>query len=176
MAWEWVNATSNLTDAEFALPADLETTASLAEVTYRAKAKPWTVCVFMLLTAILLIWCNTIVLWILSQQTTSPNLSDFVEVDISAKASHSRLVQEQENNEDKDEVEEFTSMLRRQGLGNAESSAVLQSLREKRLRVAAVDNADVGCKSLVLVTASEGDKGLEEAQSLGVLQRGKIYG
>jgi hypothetical protein len=91
MAWEWVNATATINTTDFALPQDLETTASTAKITYRAKAKPWTVCVFMILTALLLIWCNSALLWILTQRTAAPNLSEFVEVDIGSKATFSSV-------------------------------------------------------------------------------------
>src|SRR5436190_137827 len=89
MVCEWINATATTNTTEFALPWDLEIMASVAEVTYRAIAKPWTVRLFIALTMLLLIWCNSILLWILAQDTAAPNLWSFVEVDIGSKSTSS---------------------------------------------------------------------------------------
>lgn len=175
LAWEWINATSVINTTEFALPPDLETTASRAEVTYRAKANPWTVFVFIALTAILLIWCNCLLLWILAQNTPSPNLSSFVEVDIGSKSTYSSISQYdpiQDVQESMLTVEDFATMLRRAGLGNAENSAVIQCLKDRRIRVAGVGR-DENEKSLVLVTGT--GKDLQETENLNRLRRGVIY-
>jgi hypothetical protein len=177
MAWERTNATSGSNGSEFALPADLETTASIAEVTYRAKAKPWTVCVFMVLTAVLLLWCNSILLWILTQKTASPNLSSFVEVDIGSKSTYSTEPPTVDHVELATEVpiQDWSTMLQRAGLGNAGTARVVQSLKDKRLRVAGVDCA-ADEKSLVLVTTTGTGKDLLAAGDLESLKRGTVYG
>jgi hypothetical protein len=174
MAWERTNATSGSNGSEFALPADLETTASIAEVTYRAKAKPWTVCVFMVLTAVLLLWCNSILLWILTQKTASPNLSSFVEVDIGSKSTEPPTVDHAESATEVP-IEDWSTMLKRAGLGNAGTTRVVQCLKDKRIRVAGVDCA-ADEKSLVLVTTTGTEKDLLAAGDLESLKRGTVYG
>jgi hypothetical protein len=174
-AWEWTNATSNSNNSQFALPPDMETTASLAELTYRAKAKPWTVCLFMVLTAVLLIWCNSILLWILAQDTAAPNLSAFVEVDIGSKSTFFSMYPQTVGVDHLGDgvVEDWSTMLKRDGLGNAGATSVVQSLKDKRLRVAGVDS-ERDVKSLVLVTGTATGKDLC-AEGLNSLKRGTLY-
>lgn len=176
MAWEWVNATATTNTTEFALPQDLETTAATAKITYRAKAKPWTVCVFMSLTALLLIWCNSVLLWIVTQKSAAPNLSDFVEVDIGSKSTFSLQTPPElsDGRSGSGELEDWSTTLRSAGLGNAESRSVIQSLKNSNIRVAAVRSSQNEI-NLVLVTGHEDSKGLEDARNLESPKRGEIY-
>lgn len=178
MAWEWVNlnATATTSTTEFALPPDLEATASIARRTYRAKAKPRTVCVFIGLTSLLLIWCNSVLLWILRQKTASPNLSDFVEVDIASKATapieHSQVLNQE--GDEMEDLEDWSTRLRRVGLGNAQTKSVVQNLKNSNIRVAGVRS--VGNEiNLVLVTASRHSTLLQNATNLEKVKTGHVY-
>jgi len=175
MAWEWVNATATTNTTEFALPPDLETTASIVNTTYRAKAKPWTVCVFMILTALLLIWCNSMLLWILTQKTAAPNLSEFVEVDIGSKTTVlPGLLGGPSEEETGNDVVPWSTMLRDAGLGNAETRAVVERLKNSNIRVAAV-RSNANEASLVLVTGRNDNEGLKDAENLEKLRKGQVY-
>jgi hypothetical protein len=122
-AWQWANATSDSNDSTlYALPSDLETTATISQMTYRAVAGKWTICVFMSLTAFLLIWCNAVFLWIIRQNTAMPNSSAFVEIDVGSKSAYP-------SGNSPDDCSDWSQMLRQSGLGNSESKAIVQSLK-----------------------------------------------
>jgi hypothetical protein len=177
LAWEWVNATSSSNGSLFALPSDLETTASVAQVTYRAIANQWTVWVFIALTGFLLIWCNCLLLWVLAQSTAAPNSSAFAEVDINSKSTYSSIDQQSirdEENRFGTVATDFSSMLRGAGLGNAESKAIIQSLKDKILRVAGMDGPGEQ-KILVLVTGTGTGEDLRNMEGLETLKRGMTY-
>jgi hypothetical protein len=70
----------------------------------------------------LLLWCNSILLWILTQKTAAPNLLSFVEVDIGSKSTFSaarRTVGHDETITDA-AVEDWSTMLKRAALGMRE--------------------------------------------------------
>lgn len=176
-AWQWVNATQGSNDSSiYALPADLETTATISEVSYRAIASKWTICVFITLTGILLIWCNSIFLWILRQKTAIPNSSSFVEVDIGSKSAYpSKSIGNllEDVNTAQADYQDWSHMLRTAGLGNSESKAIIQRVRDRKIRVVSL-KSDANDNFLVLVTANEGhDAG--RFDSLPMLDRTTRY-
>lgn len=176
-AWQWANATQGSNDSSiYALPADLQTTATISEVTYRAIANKWTICVFITLTVILLIWCNSIFLWILRQKTASPNSSSFVEVDIGSKSAYlSKIISDLREDGEPTQVDyqDLSQMLRTAGLGNSESKAIIQRVKDRKIRVVSL-KSDANDNFLVLVTANEGqDAGGFE--SLSMLDRTTRY-
>ena len=156
-AWQWVNATQGSNDSSlYALPADLETTATISEVTYRAIAKKWTICVFISLTGFLLIWCNLIFLWILRQKTAMPNSSSFVEVDIGSKSAYPSQITGglcEDGESVRANYDDWSQMLRTAGLGNSESKAIIQRVKDRKIRLVALkgDNED---NFLVLLTGN----------------------
>jgi len=172
MAWEWVNATTTNT-TEFALPPDLETQASIAKTTYLAKAKPWTVCVFIGLTSLLLVWCNAVFLWILRQKTAAPNMSDFVEVDIGSKAA-APIEEVLNQGRNPEELEDWQTRLKRARLGNGETRFVVKALKDSNIRVAGV-RSEGNEINLVLVTARGNRSALQNATNLETLRAGQVY-
>jgi hypothetical protein len=69
---------------------------------------------------------------------------------------------------------QWSTMLRGAGLGNAETRAVVERLKNSNIRVAAVTlNANEA--NLVLVTGPSDNDGLKDAESLEKLRRGHVY-
>jgi hypothetical protein len=99
--------------------------------------------------------------WILAQDTAAPNLSAFVEVNIGSKSTSS-IGPFDINRSDSGRavtMEDWSTMLRRAGLGNAETATVIQCIKNKRLRVAGVDCSGDE-KRLVLVSGVENSEDL----------------
>lgn len=158
-AWQWVNATQASNESTlYALPADLETTATISDVTYRAIASKWTICGFIILTGLLLIWCNSIFLWILRQKTAIPNSSSFVEVDIGSKSAYPSEVTglREDGKLPQVDYQDWSKMLRTAGLGNSESRAITQMVKDRKIRVVAL-KGEAESNFLVLVAANEGE-------------------
>lgn len=175
IAWYWVNSTEDYTDStEFALPSDLVTTASTAHLTYRAIAKRWTVGAFIAVVSILLIWCNCILVYLLVGSTVAPNTSAFVEVDVSSKSTHSFKYSRAPGDHDQVEMYDFSTMLRGEALGNSESTAIIDRIRDKRLRLAAFDGPR-GEKFLVIVAGTRKEPSWQNAQDLDTLRQGTTY-
>ena len=172
-AWQWVNATQGSNESTlYALPADLETTATISDVTYRAIASKWTIYVFITLTGLLLIWCNSIFLWILRQKTAIPNSSSFVEVDIGSKSAYPSEVIGLPEDGTSPQVgyQDWAQMLRTAGLGNSESRAIIHMVKDRKIRVVAL-KGDAESNFLVLVAAKEG----EDFEELPMLDRTARY-
>jgi hypothetical protein len=117
-----------------------------------------------------------VLLWILTQRTAAPNLSQFVEVDIGSKATFSSQPPQEvsEGRSGSEVLEDWSTMLRRAGLGDAQSKSVVQRLKNSNIRVAAVTSAGNEI-NLVLVTECEDNKVLKDARNLDSLRRGEVY-
>jgi hypothetical protein len=175
-AWQWVNATQYSNSSTlFALPADLETTATISEVTYRAIASKWTIRLFISLTCLLLLWCNSIFLWILGQRTAIPNSSSFVEVDIGSKSAYPSRVMtgSSEDGQSIHDYQDWSQMLRTAGLANSESKAIIQRIKNCKIRVVALEG-DADDKFLVLVGGSV-NQGSRDWEKLPLLDRRTRY-
>jgi hypothetical protein len=66
----------------FQMPSDLETTASAAQITPRFIGQLWTVCVFVAISSVLVMWAGCILGWILFQKPLLTDPSAFPELDI----------------------------------------------------------------------------------------------
>lgn len=177
-AWMWVNSTQqyrNMTD--FALPPELETTASPAEIVYRAIAKPWTVGLFIAAVSGLLIWCYCLLAYILVRGTAAPNCSSFVELDVTSKSSHSLKYEQLTDmaHSDNRQGYDLSRLLRKEGLGNSESRAIVEIIRDKNIRLAEVSD-DQGNKFLVLLTGSSSPENFVGMEgNIGSLHYGSRY-
>jgi hypothetical protein len=152
-AWQLVNATVYASDPEstlYALPPDLDTTASAAQVTYRTlSTKPWVVHVFMAAVVIMLLWNYSLFAYMFWQNTIVPNRSAFSEIDVSAKATYPPNGVEVPR-----PVSDYSSALRDAGLGNARSSTIVKALNEKIIRVIETDGGRPGDKLFLLVVVN----------------------
>ena len=86
-ALQFSNATLPPGSGIFAMPSNLETTASAAQITPRFIGQLWTVCAFIATSSVLVIWAGCILGWILFQR--KPLLHDpsaFPEVDIVSRS------------------------------------------------------------------------------------------
>lgn len=70
----------------FPIPSDLETTASAAQITPRFIGQLWTVCVFIAICSVLVLYAGCILGWILFQEPLLTDPSAFPEFDILAKS------------------------------------------------------------------------------------------
>ena len=70
----------------FPMPSDLETTASAAQITPRFIGQLWTVCVFIAICTVLVLYGGCILGWILFQEPLLTDPSAFPEFDILSKS------------------------------------------------------------------------------------------
>jgi hypothetical protein len=70
----------------FQIPSDLETTASAAQITPRFIGQLWTVCVFIAICSVLVLYAGCILGWILFQEPLLTDPSAFPEFDILSKS------------------------------------------------------------------------------------------
>ena len=170
IAWQFVNATAYALDPEtsdFALPADLEVTASAAESTYRAlSTKPWTVYFFMGLVALLVFWSNLFFGFMYTQQAIVPNTSAFAEVDASSKSAYPRSQRVRP-------VRDYSTALREAGISNAQTATIVQALRNKTIRLIEMDGVLPEEKFLLLAVTSIDS--LIEMESFRSLSTGVMY-
>lgn len=161
-SWMWVNATQYYTNTTaFALPEDLETTAFTANITYRAVAATWTVIAFIIAVSVLLLWCSLLLLYVLRNNVVAPNTSLFVEVDVGSKSKNPSHIPHFEDAA----INDFSTMLRDAGIGNAESGEILRKLKEKRIRLSQI-NSERDERFLVLLDITDAGNDLDDLQSL----------
>jgi hypothetical protein len=178
-AWQFVNATVFALDPQssrYALPPDLEATASPAQVTYRTvSTRPWTFYVFSaVLTALVLysISLFTFIRWHTPHGLTIYQ-SLYPEIDVTSMASCPP------KNDESHKVDgglDYSSALRNSGLRNADSKTVLKRIGGMNIRIVHVNVSDEGTvvdglKYPVLVVtrpSREGAVGVELG-SLGTL-------
>jgi hypothetical protein len=171
LVWVFVNATApaGATPGLYALPADFETTASAAQVTYRALVTPWFVYAFISAALFLLVWGNSVFVYMLFQQTVAPNSSCYPEIDICSKPCHRSEVAG-----GNDLVVGYSSMLRQKGLGNAETSEIARAVNREIIRVAHVHSQERGGDVIVLTTGSRDEAG-GNGNGLESLARNRRY-
>jgi len=172
-AWQYINATVYSRDPEsdmYALPPDLETTASLAQTTYRAiTPTPWIVYVFIGITGALLVYGNSLFAFVLAIKTVAPNTSSFSEFDVASKAGG--LIERDERNPCS--VGDLSCMLREEGIATACSSDIVREFRNKKIRVVEAVKKREGM-TLVLVVGSIQDDN-KELEGFKILKRGVRY-
>lgn len=151
-AWQFANATAPFLAGRFALPEDMVTTASAARMTPRVMATPWSVYVFISVASVLYLWGASVLCWVLKQKPISPNTSGFLEVDICSKSARlSNYGRGESEDEARRTFVDFSSMLRRGELGNAESNVIAKFLKGKKVRVRALSNQVQGGRHIVLI-------------------------
>ena len=89
----------------------------------------------------------------------APNTSLFVEVDVGSKSKNPLNVPPENA-----AVNDFSTMLRDAGIGNAESREILRRLKEKRIRLAQV-NSQRHERFLVLFDITRTENDLDDLQS-----------
>lgn len=174
VAWQFVNSTVYASDSQstlYALPPDLDTTASAAQVTYRTvSTKPWVVYVFMAVVVILLLWSNSLFAYMFSQKTVVPNRSAFSDIDVTAKSTYPPNGVEVPK-----PVCDYSSALRDAGLGNAQSSKIVKGLNEKVIRVVETDGGRPGDKLILLAVANTERECLSVVEGFSGLTTGVKY-
>lgn len=128
-AWQWASFGT--------LPSDLKTTALLVSPEQRALGNLWTLIVFAAVAGVLILWAVTILTWVFIWGPNCPNLSNWPEIDILAKASIARTGGRIETTDD--HISNLEFMARQGGMGNGTSKEVRAYFKGKRLFVGAVD-------------------------------------
>jgi hypothetical protein len=176
VAWELINYTESMgtAGAQFALPHDLETIASVG--IYRAMAAPWTVLFFIVVVESANLWVCVLFFYILLQETVAPNTSWFTEIDTSSKAAiFGDLEPDLSDFPISEDIKDYPSMLRDAGLANANTSAIISAIKGWRIRVVSITkSSDTSSKSLVLVASTENER-WRLPQSWGQLTRNMTY-
>jgi len=182
-AFIYANATSarngiSIEGIDLSLPSDLVTKVSAALTRPRAIAKQWTFWVFTGTASVLILWCWSIFVWILKQETISPNISSFAEIDFGSRwfLSNSQRVLGGNN---QSAVEGFQSMLRDKSLGNAKTKDIVEAVKDSILRVAAVQDSTSTENEEVIVLATAAmnstEENLERVEGLRRLEPNKKY-
>jgi len=182
-AFEHANATYarngiTLEGIDLTVPPDLETKISATLIKPRAKAKLWTFCVFVGTASILILWCGIIFVWVLGQETAFPNISSFAEIDFGSKWFLPNGQRSLRGDSNQSGIEGFQSMLRAEGLGNAESRAIVGTVKDRIIRVAAKQDSAQNKEVIILATIdlnSAEEENLERAESLTRLVPNKKY-
>ena len=117
---------------DLSLPRDLERTASPALRTARAAAKPWTVFIFVITAGVMILWCASIFIWILVQDTVLPNLSNLGEINFASKSAPLPAAQPG--------LLDFQSLLRNKNLGIANTADIIKGIKDSALRVGSVQD------------------------------------
>lgn len=179
VVWLYANATAPQGGVGiYPLPPDFETTASAAQVSYRALMSPWIVYTFSAVGGSLVAWGASIFGFIFMQRAVAPNTSVFPEIDISSKQAGTSMIPRRtaENGNQETVLEDYPSMLRKASLGNSDTYSVVKAIQGQRLRVAQQDSA-TGDFFIVIVTGRNfrGDKESFGGQTLQKLVRGRKY-
>jgi hypothetical protein len=155
-AWQFANATAQLAPGLYPLPSDMVTTASAARKTPRVMATPWTVYVFISMASALYLWGASVLLWVIRQKPVPPNTSGYSEVDISSKVACFLSSSHGQSDEVRGTaIVDFSSVLQREELGNADSSRIAKAMKGKRLRVRALRNHVQNGRHIVLVMVND---------------------
>jgi hypothetical protein len=157
-ALQYINATHSNEGNTFALSPSLETTASSADSVYRALAAPWTVYLYISLVLLSVTWSIFLFLLLIFGNTSAiPNLSNFPEIDIASKMTVFQYVHGISESSALVPVQDYSVMLRNSFLGNADSAAIIEVIRNQRIRVAEMEDLGTGVKFVVLVTSTNSD-------------------
>ena len=172
-AWQFVNATYYALEPQsdrYALPPDLDTTASAARVTYRTiSTRPWLVFVFMGVVISLLLWSFILFAYEFLQKTIVPNTSSFSEIDVSSKAAYPPSDVDTSR-----PVGDYNSVLREAGLANAESTKIIDALKRKVIRVVETDGGRPHEK-VILLTLADRHGESRELEDFDSLKTGVKY-
>jgi hypothetical protein len=137
----------------FSMPSDLETTASAAQITPRFIGQFWTVCAFIAICSVLVLWAGCILGWILFQKPLLTDPSAFPEFDIvskSACSTHQGLT--------------LSSFAQSEGLTDAGSWTITKAVRKKKGRVIRVRVGGRDTYDLVFIVLR--DTAIEEGITL----------
>ncbi|KAI9767276.1 MAG: hypothetical protein M1839_004542 [Geoglossum umbratile] len=147
------------------IPNDLNTTASLSRVSYRATVPPWSVHLFTIFTCILFVWPVCVMLWVHFRGPHSPNTSLFPEVDITSKSGQPSTYGGSTGAGEKsaDSRDDLTPFLREKGLGNGKSSLVRRGLRGVRVYLGARAGEDSEL-NIAIRTKNDGLQNLASGQ------------
>jgi hypothetical protein len=171
--WQRVNASvagSDPQNTQFALPDDLEVTASSVQETHRAMAsRAFTVYVFMGAVSILVLCYISLFVLVYLPETAVPNTSYFSEIDLCSKSAYPLT---QPNNTT---IMDYSSVLREAGLENADSRKIARAINGKTIRLVEMDEGRDGEKYLLLVVANSKDLARSELENLQALKPGVIY-
>jgi hypothetical protein len=138
-------ATTALQRANFTgVPKDLYTTATTAQIHYKATAEPWTLFVFSILTVSLTFWAIGCLGWAHFSNRPSPNSSFFAEIDIlkSPNASTSPNTDSQAIGNHLTPLTSFQQLIQ-ESAGNGTSGRVKNAIRGKRLYVGTSNNQQI---------------------------------
>jgi len=138
----------------FAMPSYLEATASGAQITPRFIGQFWTVCTFIAICSVLVLWAGCILGWILFNGT--PMLTDpsaFPEWDIVSKSGR--------DTEHGSTRSTLPDLAQEKGLTNAGSCAIPKAIRGKRAKVVEVQCRGQNTYYLLLVEPEESGIALE---------------
>jgi hypothetical protein len=156
---------SDPNSTRYAMPDDVKVRAFSASSTYRAMAKyPPTVYSFIGVVGLLLLCGNALFWYLYLPATVVPNTSFFPEIDIVSKSALPKSVE--------GGVGDYNSVLREAGLANAYSTAIVNGVKDKVLRVVEVDGPN-GEKHIVIVVA--GQSGGIQGEGLNCLRSGINY-
>jgi hypothetical protein len=128
----------------FPMPSELEATASAAQITPRFTGQLWTVCTFIAVCSVLVLWAGCILGWILFN--SRPLLTDpsaFPEWDVVSKSAC-----DTEHESTRPTLSEFAQ---EKGLTNASSWAIQRAMRGKRAQVIEVQYGGQRTYYLLLV-------------------------
>ena len=128
----------------FPIPSDLETTASAAQITPRFIGQLWTVCVFIAICSVLVLYAGCILGWILFQEPLLTDPSAFPEFDIlsnSGCSTQQRLT--------------FCNLAQSEELTNAGSWKITKAVRKKRGRMIRIWCQEENTNHLVFVLVED---------------------
>jgi hypothetical protein len=138
----------------FAMPSYLEATASGAQITPRFTGQFWTVCTFIAICSVLVLWAGCILGWILFNKTPlSTDPSAFPEWDIVSKSGCDAGPGSTPST--------LPDLAQEKGLTNAGSCAIPKAMQGKRVKVVEVHRHRQSTYYLLLVEQEESRIALE---------------
>lgn len=141
------------------LPDNMKTKATLQKVSYRAMIPPWTVWTFSAMAFIILSWSIGCLIWVCAYGPYSPNTSMFPEIDITSKSSSQNLSRANYRTERSEEtLEDLGTLARTAGLGNGMSRAVVDAIKQQRIRCGSCQNANSSEEMIVIVAGEDMEK------------------
>jgi hypothetical protein len=144
------------------IPDNMKTTATLQKVSYRAMIRPWTVWAFGGLSLLILSWGIGCLVWVCIYGPYSPNTSMFPEIDITSKSGCHNLPRaffvDRRADLSKDNLEDLGKLTRMAGLGNGMSRAVVDAIKQQRIRCGSYQDANHIEQMIVIVTGANMEK------------------
>jgi hypothetical protein len=105
---------------------DMRVLATLAVMSYRARAQPWTVWVFAALGSVLILWGVGCLFLIYVWGPNTPNTSFFPEMDIASKSTFPTIKSLCEDGQSEFDANDMAWLTRANGLGNGDSKDVVK--------------------------------------------------